>query len=183
MNSLLLRLLPWCRAIDRLGDAVAWIAAVCVLAACLISAGNAVVRYAFDISSNAWLEIQWYLFAVTVMLGAAHVLRRNEHVRVDILYARLAPRTQLVVDLLGLLFFLLPVMLLLLWLSWPLFVRALVSGEVSSNAGGLLRWPVLCTLPLGFLLVSLQALAEIVRRLAALRGLAAPGGPYERPLQ
>lgn len=187
-------LAAFCRAVDTLNERISWLAAAAVLAACLISAGNAVVRYTLDISSNAWLEIQWYLFALTVMLGAPHVLRRNEHVRVDIFYARLPPRWAMAADIAGLLFFLLPVMVLLAALSWPLFTRALASGEVSSNAGGLLRWPALLLLPLGFGLVALQGVAEIIKR--ALR-LAAPGSDglpageagelaparYEKPLQ
>jgi TRAP-type mannitol/chloroaromatic compound transport system permease small subunit len=192
-------LLGFCRLVDALSESVSWLAAAAVLAACLISAGNAVVRYGWDYSSNAWLEIQWYLFAVTVMLGAPHVLRRNEHVRVDIFYARLGQRGTLIVDIAGLLLFLLPVTVLLAVLSWPVFARALASGEVSSNAGGLVRWPALLLLPLGFGLVSLQGVAEIIKRailLAAPDGAAGTDGdgpaadpaatlaaPYEKPLQ
>ena len=192
-------LLGFCRRIDALNERLSWLAAAAVLAACLISAGNAFVRYGWDISSNAWLEIQWYLFAVTVMLGAPYVLRRNEHVRVDIFYARLPPRWVLIVDIAGLLLFLLPVTVLLAALSWPVFARALTSGEVSSNAGGLIRWPALLLLPLGFALLSLQGVAEIIKRVLRLR--APPFGdaavdanadraadaplaaPYEKPLQ
>lgn len=176
-------LLRGCRAIDALNDALAWVAAVAVLAACLISAGNAVIRYLWDWSSNGWLEVQWYLFAATVMLGAPQVLRRNEHVRVDILYARLRGRWAVALDLGGLLIFLLPAMLLLMVLSWPMCVRAWISGEVSSNAGGLVRWPVLALLPLGFALISLQAMAECVKRLAYLAGSAELDTQYARPLQ
>ncbi len=187
-------LAAFCRAIDTLNERISRLAAAAVLAACLISAGNAVVRYALDVSSNAWLEIQWYLFALTVMLGAPHVLRRNEHVRVDIFYARLPPRWAMAADIAGLVLFLMPVMVLLAALSWPLFTRALASGEVSSNAGGLLRWPALLLLPLGFGLVALQGLAEIIKRvlrLAAPPGNAPPAGDdnellpasYEKPLQ
>jgi len=177
-------LLAYCRWIDRVNERLGWLAAVAVLAACLISAGNAVVRYGWDTSSNAWLEIQWYLFALTVMLGAGCVLRRNEHVRVDILYQRLGGRAQVFFDIAGLALFLLPVMGLLSALSWPLFWRALLSAEVSSNAGGLLRWPVLLLLPLGFVLLCLQALAEIIRRVAWLRGvIPLDTRQYEKPLQ
>jgi TRAP-type mannitol/chloroaromatic compound transport system permease small subunit len=176
-------LLAYCRFVDRANGALAWVAAAAGLAACLISAGNAVVRYSFDISSNAWLEIQWYLFATTVMLGAAYVLRRNEHVRVDILYTRLSARGQVLLDLFGLIVFLLPVMLVLVVLSWPIFLRMFESGEVSSNAGGLVRWPAMALLPLGFLLVTLQALAEIVKRVLFLLGGPPPDAPYEKPLQ
>lgn len=176
-------LLAFCRAVDRLNEWLARLAACAVLAACLISAGNALVRYGWDLSSNGWLEIQWYLFAVTVMLGAPYVLRRNEHVRVDIFYARLGERGQALLDLCGLLVFLLPVMVLLTALSWPLFLRALQSGEVSSNAGGLVRWPALLTLPLGFAMMALQGVAEAIRRIAVLRGAAAIDARYEKPLQ
>ena len=176
-------LLRFCRIVDAINDRLGWIAAWAVLAACLISAGNALIRYGLDISSNAWLEIQWYLFAVTVMLGAAYVLRRNEHVRVDILYSRLSGRGQVLLDLFGLACFLLPVMALLLVLSWPIFERALVSGEVSSNAGGLVRWPAMLTLPLGFALLCLQAVAEIIKRIAYLQGRYRMDAQYEKPLQ
>ena len=185
----------FCRVVDAVNEKISWIAAAAVLAACLISAGNAIVRYAWDISSNAWLEIQWYLFAFTVMLGAPYVLRRNEHVRVDIFYSRLPPRWAMAADIAGLLLFLLPVMVLLAALSWPLFVRALASGEVSSNAGGLVRWPALLLLPLGFALVALQGVAEIIKRALHLARRAAPdtgaagaheelrAAAYEKPLQ
>jgi TRAP-type mannitol/chloroaromatic compound transport system permease small subunit len=186
-------LLGFCRRVDALNEKLGWLAAAAVLSACLISAGNALVRYGWDYSSNAWLEIQWYLFAVTVMLGAPYVLRRNEHVRVDIFYARLPPRWVLAVDIAGLLLFLLPVTVLLAALSWPVFARALASGEVSSNAGGLLRWPVLLLLPLGFALLGLQGVAEVVKRILLLRAPPQPPGAdgagealaaaYEKPLQ
>jgi len=176
-------LLAFCRVVDAVNEKLGWLASYAVLAACLISAGNALVRYSLDISSNAWLEIQWYLFGTTVMLGSAYVLRRNEHVRVDILYTRLSGRGRVLLDLGGLLFFLLPVMLLLAVLSWPIFLRALQSGEVSSNAGGLVRWPALLLLPLGFALLSLQAVAEVIKRLAWLRGHPMLDAHYEKPLQ
>jgi TRAP-type mannitol/chloroaromatic compound transport system permease small subunit len=169
-------------AVDALNEMLGWVAAAAALAACLISAGNAFVRYGLDWSSNAWLEIQWYLFSCTVLLGAACVLRRNEHVRVDILYARLPSRARVWLDLAGLALFLLPVIALLAWLSWPVFWRALVSGETSTNAGGLVRWPALFLLPLGSGLVCLQALAEIVRRIDHLRR-GTPLAGYEKPLQ
>jgi TRAP-type mannitol/chloroaromatic compound transport system permease small subunit len=176
-------LLAFCRIVDRINEKLAWLAAFAVLAACLISAGNALVRYAWDVSSNAWLEIQWYLFAVTVMLGAAYVLRLNEHVRVDIFYSRLRGKGPVLLDLFGLVCFLLPVMVVLLVLSWPIFLRTLLSGEVSSNAGGLVRWPAVLMLPLGFALVCLQAVAEIIKRIAHLRGQYAMDAHYEKPVQ
>lgn len=171
------------RLIDRLNDGAGRIAVWCVLLSCLISAGNASIRYTFSWSSNAWLEIQWYLFAYLVMLGAAQTLRRNEHVRVDVLYGRYGPRTKAWVDLLGLMVFLLPVTVLLAWMSWPLFRDAWVSGEYSGNAGGLIRWPAKLALPLGFALLTLQGLGEIVKRVGYLRGVHQMDTQYERPLQ
>ena len=147
-----------------------------VLLACLISAGNAMVRYAFDTSSNAWLEVQWYMFAAIVMLGASYTLKRNEHVRVDILYLRLSERGQLWVDLWGGAIVLVPICALLVWLSWPFFLHSLLEHETSSNAGGLLRWPVKLMMPAGFALLACQGVSEIIKRAAALNG-------YVRPLQ
>jgi TRAP-type mannitol/chloroaromatic compound transport system permease small subunit len=173
----------WIRAIDRLNDLFGWVAAVAVVASCVISAGNAFVRYLLNNSSNGWLEIQWYLFGACVMLGAAHVLRRNEHVRVDLIFGGLSPRGKAWVDLIGLVFFLVPVMLLMIYFSWPLFTSMFDSGERSSNAGGLVRWPAMLLLPMGFALLLLQGVAEIARRVAVLRGQAAAVVDYERPLQ
>jgi TRAP-type mannitol/chloroaromatic compound transport system permease small subunit len=150
-----------------IGRAVMWL----VLAAVLISAGNAMVRKAFDLSSNAWLEIQWYLFAAVFMLGAGHVLLRNAHVRIDFIASRLSARTNAIIDLLGLLLATIPLSLILVDLSWPLFARAWASGEMSINAGGLIRWPVLLLIPLGFALLALQAVSELIKRVAFLRGL------------
>lgn len=176
-------LLRFARAFDwltaRLGQVAAW----AVLAAALISAGNAFVRYGLDISSNAWLEIQWYLFAATVMLGAPVVLQLNEHVRVDILYGRLKGNGKVYVDLFGLVFFLLPVMGMLAWLSWPLFARMYATQEMSGNAGGLIRWPAMLLLPLGFGLMFLQGLSEVVKRIAYLLGLHQMDTHYEKPVQ
>lgn len=169
--------------IDALNECIGRIACWFVLIACVISAGNAMMRYGFSTSSNAWLEIQWYLFGGIVMLGAAHTLKTNQHVRVDVLYSRYGERTRLWIDLLGGLLFLLPMVILIGWLSWPMFLNAYVIGETSSNAGGLLRWPVKLLLPLGFLLLALQGLSEIIKRAAALAGHAGPDAEYERPLQ
>lgn len=163
----------------RLGKIAAW----AVLFAALISAGNAVVRYGLDISSNGWLEIQWYLFATTVMLGAPVVLKLNEHVRVDIVYGRLKGNGPVYVDLFGLVFFLLPVMAILAWLSWPLFVSMYRSGEMSANAGGLVRWPFMLLLPLGFGLMFLQGLSEVIKRLCYLKGIFEMDTHYEKPVQ
>jgi len=176
-------LLKFALAVDWFTRKLGKIAAWTVLAAALISAGNAFVRYGLDISSNGWLEIQWYLFAATVMLGAPLVLQLNEHVRVDILYGRLKGNGKVYVDLLGLLLFLLPVMALLAWLSWPLFVRMLETGERSSNAGGLIRWPAMLLLPLGFGLMVLQGVAEIIKRVAYLTGRYQMDTHYEKPVQ
>lgn len=170
-------------AVDWLAERLGKLAAWAVLLAALISATNAFVRYGLDISSNAWLEIQWYLFGATVMLGAPVVLRYNEHVRVDIVYGKLKGNGPVFVDLFGLTFFLLPVMGLLTWLTWPFFWNMFVSGEMSGNVGGLIRWPVALMLPLGFAMMFLQGLAEIVKRLAYLAGLIEMSTHYEKPLQ
>jgi TRAP-type mannitol/chloroaromatic compound transport system permease small subunit len=176
-------LIRFAHLVDALSDRFAGLAAWAVLASCAISAGNAIIRYAFDQSSNAWLEIQWYLFAACVMLGAAQVLRLNEHVRVDVVYGRWSSRTQVLIDLFGLVFFLMPVMLLMLWLSTPLFIKWFVSGEMSSNAGGLIRWPAMLMLPLGFGLLALQGVAEIIKRVGWLMHVYEMDTHYERPLQ
>ncbi len=169
--------------IDALNEKFGRIACWLVLIACVISAGNALLRYGFSISSNAWLEIQWYLFGGMVMLGAANTLKTNQHVRVDVLYSRYSERTRLWVDLLGGLLFLLPMAVMIGWLSWPMFANAYTIGEVSSNAGGLLRWPVKLLVPLGFLLLVLQGVSEIIKRAAALAGHTSLDARYERPLQ
>jgi TRAP-type mannitol/chloroaromatic compound transport system permease small subunit len=171
------------RAIDALNERFGRIADWCVLLAVLFSAGNAFVRYGFSFSSNAWLEIQWYMFAAMFMLGAPYTLKRNEHVRVDIIYGNLSKRLQLWIDLLGTIFFLMPPVLIIGWMSWPLFYESFASGEVSSNAGGLLRWPVKLLLPLGFGLMALQGISEIIKRIAALRGYQGIVAEYEKPLQ
>lgn len=176
-------LLALSRAIDGLTDRFGTVAKWAVLLSCLISAGNATVRYVLDTSSNGLLEIQWYLFAAAVMLGASQVLRVNEHVRVDLLYGRLSGRGQALTDLAGLLLFLLPVSLVMIHFSWPLFTKMLASGEVSGNAGGLIRWPAMLMLPLGFGLLVLQGLSEAVKRVAWLADRYDADFHYERPLQ
>jgi TRAP-type mannitol/chloroaromatic compound transport system permease small subunit len=176
-------LLKLALGMDWLSEKIGRLAAWAVLLAVVISAGNAIVRYGLDWSSNAWLEIQWYLFAATVMLGAPVVLKLNEHVRVDIIYARLRGRAPVYVDLFGLLFFLLPVMALMAWLAWPMFVGMYVSGEMSGNAGGLIRWPAMALLPLGFGLMVLQGLSEVVKRVAYLKGIHPMDTHYEKPMQ
>ena len=176
-------LLRFSALVDALNEKIGRIASWLVLIACVISAGNAVMRYGFNMSSNAWLEIQWYLFGGMVMLGAAHTLRVNEHVRVDVLYSRYSDRTRLWVDLLGGILFLLPMAIIIGWLSWPMFINSFHIGETSGNAGGLLRWPVKLLVPLGFLLLTLQGLSEIIKRAAALTGHGDVNARYERPLQ
>lgn len=164
---------------DRLGRVANWM----VLAAALISAANAMSRYAFDISSNAYLEIQWYLFAAIVMLGASHTLRMNEHVRVDIIYTHLSERGKEWLDLVGTAVFLVPSMLVIAYYSWPFFMQSWSVQEISGNAGGLLRWPVKFLVPLGFTLVALQGVSEIIKRAASLHGDVRYTTHYERPVQ
>lgn len=176
-------LLRLSRLIDALNDRFAGVAKWAVLASCFISAGNALVRYLLNYSSNSWLEIQWYLFAACVMLGAAQVLRLNEHVRVDVLYGQYSGRVQAWVDLLGLMLFLVPVMVLMIYFAWPLFMQMYRTGEMSSNSGGLIRWPAMLLLPLGFTLVLLQGLSEAIKRVAWLGNKYQGEFHYERPLQ
>ncbi len=169
--------------IDWINDRIAIFAKWAVFASCLISAVNAVVRYAFNYSSNAYLEIQWYLFAGVVMLGAAHVLRVNEHIRVDVLYGRYSGRTQALIDLVGLMLFMLPSMAVMIYYSWPLFLKMYLTGEVSSNAGGLIRWPAMLMLPLGFSLLFAQGVSESIKRVAWLAHKYDADFHYEKPLQ
>lgn len=176
-------LLAFARAVDWLNDRFGAFAKWAVVASCFISAGNAVMRYTFDYSSNAYLEIQWYLFAACVMFGASQVLRVNEHVRVDVIYGRWPARVQVWIDLFGLVVFLLPVMALMMWLSLPWFWRAYVMQEMSGSAGGLIRWPAMLTLPLGFGLIILQGVAEIIKRVGWLTHRYEMDTHYERPLQ
>lgn len=176
-------LFTFVRAVDWLTDRFGAIAKWAVILSCFISAANALVRYSFDVSSNAFLEVQWYLFAACVMFGAAQVLRLNEHVRVDVLYGRYNGKTQVLIDIFGLVFFLLPVMIVMMWLSTPLFLKMYQSGEMSSQAGGLVRWPAMLTLPLGFALVTLQGIAETIKRIGWLMHKYDLDIHYERPLQ
>jgi TRAP-type mannitol/chloroaromatic compound transport system permease small subunit len=177
------KLLKFALGVDRISAQFGHIAAFTVLAAAIISAGNAFIRYGFDISSNGWLEIQWYLFAVTVMLGAPLVLKLNEHVRVDIFYGKLKGKGPVYVDLFGLVVFLIPVMITLTWLSFPLFLKMYLTHEMSSNAGGLVRWPAMMLLPLGFAWMLLQGLSEIIKRVAYLQGKFEMDTHYEKPVQ
>ncbi len=150
----------------RLGKISMWL----ILATTLISSGNAIVRKVFSTSSNSLLEIQWYLFAGVFMLGAGYVLLHNAHVRIDFVSSRLKARTRNWIDLVGIVLVLFPFWLLSIKLSWPLFVQALSTGEMSQNAGGLIRWPVFMLIPLGFLLLMLQGVSELIKRILFLRG-------------
>ena len=152
---------------ERVGRLVYWL----VLIVVLISAPNATVRKAFDYSSNAYLEIQWYLFSVIFLFGAGYTLLRNEHVRIDIIQGRLSPRAQNWIDVFGIVFFLMPMSLIIMRLSWPLFLDSFERHEVSTNAGGLIIWPARLMIPIGFALLIIQAVSELIKRIAFLRGL------------
>ena len=164
-------LLAASRQIDRFNEAIGKSMRWLVLAAVLISAANAIVRKAFSIGSNSLLEIQWYLFAAVFMLGGGYAFLRNVHVRIDFVSSKLSKRTNTIIDILGIVIFLIPLCLILINLSWPLFVSTWTSGEMSSNAGGLIRWPVMMLIPLGFGLLLLQAFSELTKRFAFLKGL------------
>jgi TRAP-type mannitol/chloroaromatic compound transport system permease small subunit len=170
-------------AIDLLNEKIGYVCNFLVLAACIVSAGNAMIRYAFSYSSNGWLELQWYMFAIMVMFGASYTFKRNEHVRVEIFYLFLSERGQLWLDMIGTLFFLIPSCLLLAYLSWPFFMQAYSVGEVSGNAGGLVRWPIKFVIPAGFVLLALQGVSEVIKRIAALKGEVTIDAKYERPTQ
>ncbi len=163
-------LLAFAHLIDALSERVGRIVIWLVLIATLISAGNALARYALGESSNAWLEIQWYLFGAMFLLAAGYTLKHNGHVRIDIFYNRFGPRGRAWIDLTGGLLFLLPMAMLLVWLSWPMFFEAWQTQEHSPDAGGLLRWPVKLLLPLGFALLALQGVAEIIKRIGVISG-------------
>ena len=164
-------LLVFSRAIDALNEQVGKLSYWLILAAVLISAANAIVRYALNMSSNAWLEIQWYLFSFVFLFCAGYTLLHNQHVRIDVISGRLSRRAQTWIDILGTIFFLLPMAVAIMWLSWPVFVDAYRSNEVSTNAGGLTVWPARLMLPAGFFLLVLQGLSELIKRVAFLRGL------------
>jgi TRAP-type mannitol/chloroaromatic compound transport system permease small subunit len=158
------RLIDWINGV--IGRSVSWL----LLAAVLISAGNAIIRKAFDISSNAWLELQWYLFGTVFMLAAAYALQRNEHIRIDILSSNWSARTRSWIDLILHIIFLVPFSGLMSYLAWPWFWRSFFSGEISSSAGGLIIWPAKAAILLGFLLLTAQAFSEIIKRAAVLMG-------------
>jgi len=163
-------LLALSRGIDALNEGIGRLVLWLVLAAVLISAGNAVARYGLDISSNAWLEIQWYLFAALFLFAAAYTLKHNGHVRIDVLYARFPPRVRAWIDLLGALLFLLPMCALITWLGWKSFLASFMVNEVSPDAGGLPRWPIKLAIPIGFGLLFLQGVSEAIKQLAFLTG-------------
>jgi TRAP-type mannitol/chloroaromatic compound transport system permease small subunit len=163
-------LLQFSRLVDAVNQLVGRLAMWLILAATLISAGNALVRKVFGTSSNAWLEIQWYLFAAVFMLGGGYAFLRNAHVRIDFISSKFSARTRNWIDVGGIIVFLLPLCYMMVTLGWPLFERAWISGEVSSNAGGLVRWPVYGLIPLGFAILALQGLSELIKRVAFLTG-------------
>lgn len=159
------QLIDWLN--ERVGKGAFWL----VLIMTVISAGNASIRFVFDTSSNGLLEIQWYLFAAIFLLCAPYTLQKNEHVRIDVLSGKLSPRGLAVIDIIGTLFFLLPMVIAVLWLSLPLVAESYRIQEMSANAGGLIRWPVKILLPIGFTLLALQGLSELIKRIAFLAGM------------
>jgi len=176
-------LLAISRGIDWFNTQFAVVANWLVLLAALISAGNAGSRYLFSESSNGWLEIQWYMFAGMVLLGGLYTLKMNEHVRVDLFYGLASERTRIWIDIVGGLLFLLPICVILTYFTWPWFVESWTINEASSNAGGLVRWPVKLLLPVGFFLMAMQGVSEIIKRVAALEHVIDAEFKYEKPLQ
>jgi TRAP-type mannitol/chloroaromatic compound transport system permease small subunit len=159
------------RGIDWLNEQVGKLSYWLILAAVLISTGNAIVRYTFNRSSNSWLEIQWYLFSFVFLFCAGYTLLHNQHVRIDVITSRLSSRARAWIDVLGAIFFLLPMAITIMWLSWPVFLDAYRSNEVSTNAGGLTVWPARLMLPVGFFLLVLQGISELIKRVAFLLGM------------
>ena len=177
----LLRISGW---IDALNDGIGRIVYWLVLVAVLVSAGNALSRYTLNMSSNAWLEIQWYLFSAIFLLGAGYTLRHNEHIRIDVISSRLPLRVQAWIDVFGTLFFLLPVVVYVYWASWPMVEDSFLRHEMSTDAGGLVRWPAKLLIPIGFGLLALQGVSELIKRIAFLRGLISdPFAKPERPAE
>ncbi|GGY62615.1 C4-dicarboxylate ABC transporter [Pseudoduganella albidiflava] len=158
------------RAIDELNDRIAAAVSWALLAAVLVCAANALIRYTFNASSNAWLEIQWYLFAAVFMLAAPHTLRRDEHVRIDVVVGRFSRRTQVWIDLFGFFLFLLPICCVILYYGIPFAYESVRSAEMSSNSGGLIVWPAKILVPVGFALMILQGVSEIIKRIEYLLG-------------
>lgn len=182
----MLSLLKLSRLIDAASDLIGKFVMWLILAATLISAGNAIIRKTFDVSSNAWLEIQWYLFAAVFLLGAGYAFLRNAHVRIDFISTKFSARTRNWIDIIGILVFLFPLCYMMITLGWPLFERAWTSGEMSSNAGGLIRWPVYALIPLGFAILFIQGISELIKRIAFLTGkgpdVLSHGGPSDEEL-
>ena len=176
-------LLAFSRGVDWFSTQLAVVANMLVLFAVVISAGNAASRYLFSESSNGWLEIQWYMFAGMVLLGAPYTLKMNEHVRVDLVYGMVSERTQIWIDIIGGILFLLPICIILTYFTWPWFVESWLQNEQSSNAGGLVRWPIKLILPVGFCLMAIQGVSEIIKRIAALEHVIDIEFKYEKPLQ
>ncbi|MGE5650704.1 TRAP transporter small permease subunit [Noviherbaspirillum sp. UKPF54] len=164
-------LLSLSRLIDKINEKIGLGVSWALLLAVLICAGNALVRYSLNTSSNAWLEIQWYLFAAIFLLASSYTLRRNEHVRIDVIAGRLSKRAQVWIDLFGFLVFLLPMTLIILYYAVPYALLSIQNQEVSSNAGGLIVWPAKALIPAGFFLLSLQGLSELIKRIGFLMGL------------
>jgi TRAP-type mannitol/chloroaromatic compound transport system permease small subunit len=182
-NKRVKALLKLSQGIDFINDQLGIIANWLVLFACLISAGNAASRYSFSLSSNAWLEVQWYMFAGMVMLGGPYTLKVNEHVRVDLLFSMASERTRIWIDIVGCVLFLLPICVILTYFTWTWFVDSWRINEMSSNAGGLIRWPVKLVLPIGFAMMALQGISELIKRIEALIHHHRLQFEYEKPLQ
>jgi TRAP-type mannitol/chloroaromatic compound transport system permease small subunit len=166
---------------ERIGHVVYWM----ILLSVLVSSGNAIIRYSLDRSSNAWLELQWYLFAAVFLLCSGYTLLRNEHIRIDIVAGRFSARTQTWIDIIGTVLFLLPMALIIMKLGWPVFLDSFMRHEMSSNSGGLIRWPVKLLIPVGFFLLSMQGISELIKRIAFLMGLIpdpVPRHHHEGPL-
>jgi TRAP-type mannitol/chloroaromatic compound transport system permease small subunit len=176
-------LLKLARLVDRVTDVAGWVASTLVLAATLTCVANALLRYGANFGSNAWLEAQIYMFGAMMYLGGAQTLRMNEHIRIDVLYSGRSERARLRIDIFGLLLFLLPVTVAMTWLSWRFFGVSYAGGEMSANPGGLPVWPIKLLIPVGFALLTLQGLSELVKRIAALKGLAQVDVAYEKPQQ
>jgi len=177
------RLLAFTDVIDRatewLGQWLKWL----VLFSSLISAFNALMRYTIHYSSNAWLEIQWYMFGAMFLLAAGYALKHEEHVRVDVFFSRMTPKQQAWLDVFGGIFFLMPMALIIAWMSIPMVRNSIQINEMSSDPGGLLRWPIKIVIPLGFVLLAIQGVAEIIKKFAVATGVREPGKAYERPVQ
>jgi len=166
-------LLALARGIDFVNEHIGRLVYWAVLIMVLVSAGNATSRYALNMASNAWLELQWYLFALVFLLCSGYTLLHNEHIRIDVVSSRLSRRAQVWIDVFGIIAFLLPMSLFIMWLSWPIFMNAWTSGEISGSAGGLIRWPARLLVPVGFFLLSAQGISELIKRIAFLQGLIA----------